>query len=693
MRIFTAKNMLRLSALLLFFASSVISNAQCGAGETPLYLSITTDTWGWEGYWQITPGGNACGDGVIAEGGNPTQVGCDGANGQDASEGNGYDAFVTVEEGPFCANVGETYTLHFVDDWLDGGMNFTVNIFGFDMYTFTGNGNGNAFDFVIEQPLDFDVEGREVLSYSYVQQNDNVVRGEFFSYGGEVITDVEMSYAVNGGAPVTGLISGLNIQPFSSFELSHPVLWNEDADGDYEITVWVSEINGNNDMNTSNDAAAKGVIVGPGIPNVIDDFLVGVPTTEVIADIEDGVDHPRDLDFHPILTRNELWVILKSTENLGGKTVKLTNAGQNNQTALVQQDGNAWHFMSLPTGIAFSRNENFATSPGVYDANHDGGMPFTGPTLWDSDPLVYAQPSGGNGSHIDMLHESPYTMGIASEEENKFWVTCGDHDEIMSYDFREDHGPGNSDHSDGVIYKYPLPGYDEDAEHEVPDHLILDKNTGWLYICNSQQNRIVRLNTNSGTPGADADPHEATAVYKYMDNFEWEVYIDNGLNEPTGIDIIDNRLIVSNYNTGDINIYDISGDAPELLGIVPTGNAGIMGVKIGPDGMIWYVNSITNTIERLNTAPAGVANLNTAFDFDVIPNPASDMITVGYSQLFTYDDVEIQVRDMSGRLIIAERPGNNHSTRIDISAFNAGVYHVVFIGDGVVIGNERVVVK
>ena len=77
--------------------------------------------------------------------------------------------------------------------------------------------------------------------------------------------------------------------------------------------------------------------------------------------------------------------------------------------------------MSLPSGISFSTNGNFATSPSVFDANHNGGTPFTGPSLWSSDPSIYAQPSGGNGSHIDMLHENPNALGIESEEKNIFY--------------------------------------------------------------------------------------------------------------------------------------------------------------------------------------------------------------------------------------------------------------------------------
>jgi hypothetical protein len=279
-----------------------------------------------------------------------------------------------------------------------------------------------------------------------------------------------------------------------------------------------------------------------------------------------------------------------------------------------------------------------------------------------------------------MLHESPYSMGIAWDTGNKFWVTCGDHDEIMSYDFEGDHGPGNSDHSDGVIYKYPIPGYDEDADHEIPDHLVLDQNTGWLYVCNSQQNRVIRINTNTGTPGANVTPHEATAVYKYMDDFVWEECISTGLDAPTGIDIVENRMIVSNYNTGDINLYDISGGFPLLLTTIPTGSNGIMGVKVGPDGLIWYVNSVTDKVMRVNMAPVSVNEVkNHDIVFSISPNPANQYLNAGYSQINSLTKAAIQIVDMSGSTVYNETLNSSHSTRIDISFLANGVYCVKLV--------------
>ena len=43
-------------------------------------------------------------------------------------------------------------------------------------------------------------------------------------------------------------------------------------------------------------------------------------------------------------------------------------------------------------------------------------------------------------------------MGIAHKEDNAFFIFDGNTGDIVLYDFKQDHGPGNADHSDGEIY-------------------------------------------------------------------------------------------------------------------------------------------------------------------------------------------------------------------------------------------------
>lgn len=320
------------------------------------------------------------------------------------------------------------------------------------------------------------------------------------------------------------------------------------------------------------------------------------PNFTVLGTSSNNLNKPYDLDFNPG-KQNELWVVNYATEAMGGSTVIYSNAGLSNQTSVYKKDGNSWHFMSLPTALAFGDNGNFSTSPGVLDANHDGGN-FTGPALWPGDLSIYAiTPPGGNGSHLDMLHESPYSMGVAYEKDNIYWVFDGYYGNICRYDFEDDHGPGNDDHSNGKIRRYKEVTVLKKSG--VPSHMILDKATGWLYICDTGNKRVIRLDTKiAGTKTKDLTPSEPVAEYWEMQGVTWEVFITQGFQEPSGIEIKNNRLFVGDNSNGDVICFDINSKAE--LGRVSTGSKGVKGIKIAADGKLWFVNSVKNELYRMD---------------------------------------------------------------------------------------------
>ena len=319
------------------------------------------------------------------------------------------------------------------------------------------------------------------------------------------ITQMEISYAVNGGTKDWSHLHGLNIQPFETYTFHTYTAWTPAAIGTYTISVEIETVNSKADDDATNDVMTFESEVFPHVTtaNRIDEFLDGEPVLTTIATSSDGLDKPTDLDYFPILVKNELWVINERVESSGGSTTTLYGAGTPEQDALTRIDGNAWHFMSLPTGIAFSNNFNFANSTGVKDANHSNGT-FTGPALWSSDPEIYAQPSGGNGSHLDMQHASPYCMGIANEVDNTFWVTDGWNGHVVRYDFVSDHGPGNDDHADGIVRRYKQIAFKKDGV--VPSHLVLDKEKRWLYVVDNGNDRVVRLDITTGEVVAARPP-------------------------------------------------------------------------------------------------------------------------------------------------------------------------------------------
>jgi hypothetical protein len=345
--------------------------------------------------------------------------------------------------------------------------------------------------------------------------------------------------------------------------------------------------------------------------------------------------------------------------------------------------------MSLPTGIAFSDNFNFATSPGVKDANHNNGT-FTGPALWSSDEDIYAQPSGGNGSHLDMLHGSPYSMGIASESDNAFWVFDGWNETIVRYDFGGDHGPGNDDHSNGKVRRYLEIQVKRDGD--VPSHLVLDKATGWLYVVDNGNDRVLRLDINSGSVvGSLPLINEPLAEHSQMGGVTWEVIEQDSIGRPCGIEVMGNRLLVGDYASGDIHVFDIENGFAHL-GKIATGQAGLTGIKVGPDGAIWYTNRLQNTLTKVVPGEVNATGEQALESLiSVSPNPTSGNLLVRLPELPAGTEVLLEISDLTGRKLLTEK-GGAQVHQFNLGNLSSGIY-LLSIRSGAFFATRKVVLE
>ena len=643
---------------------SIFTFAQCPAGQTEVTIDIGTDNWGFEVYWELAPTGNNCGSSAILFSGGNTSVGCTANN---VTSG-GYANNTTINEGPWCLTDGATYDIISRDGYGDGGAQFVVNIATFPLYTFNASDDSETFSFTVNTPPSIDGAMLKFETAAYVFIGNIDLKGKIKNLGTTTINSMDVNYIINGGTIATQNLSGLNVAPFTTYNYTHPTVWNPASTGSYQVDLWISNINGQGaDAVPANDDLIKIINVKDPIPNIISSYTstTNTFTYDLIVNSSDQIDEPRDLDFHP---NGDLWVTNTGTETSGGSTVKVENPGVVGQSDLWEQDGNAWHFMSLPSGIAFSNNGNFATSTSVLDANHQGNS-FTGPTLWSSDPLIYAKPSGGNGSHIDMLHESPHCMGICSEEENVFWVYDDYNKDIVRYDFVEDHGPGNSDHDDGEVLRYQGMGLSA-INHTIVCHLVLDKNKKWLYFTDGSNQRVMRLDITTGNLGGTPSwgPQETLAEYQKVTGFTFEEVVTTGLVEPAGIDMIDNKLVVTDYSNGDIIFYDVSSIPATEIGRIETNEPGIMGTVIGPNGKIWYANATLNKIVKIEPSTIIISGIEENILLDgnrIYPNPVENTL------FFSNYGNSVQIFDVTGKLVVSE---NNNMNSMDVSKLDNGIY-------------------
>lgn len=663
-----------LAAAIIFCATSQ-AVAQCGVGEAEVTIAVTTDAFGFDTYWQLVPGGNPCGIGTIFTGGN-FNMGCN-TGGWNTQTSGGYAGNTTITEGPWCLNTGEVFDIISIDDGGNVQASFEVIVDGSSVATFQDAGPRSAFSFAAQPPVARDLSVVDLQAPLYRNLGQSFpVRGTVQTFGTTVVNSFDLNYSVDGGAPVVQSISGLNLQMGERYLFEHATPWVPAATGSYSLSVWASNVNGASDLNTVNDAANSTHVISEPRPNIIDDILaVPVPVVMEIANSNQDILVPRDLAFHPELARNELWVLNKDTEASGSSTVKFTGAGTMAQTHLWQEDPNNWHFMSLSTALAFGDNGNFATAPGVFDANHNGGSPFTGISLWSSDPAIYAQNLFGPlGSHLDMLHVNPNAQGIAHERWNRYWVVDGYNQDVVMNDFMQDHGPGFSWHGDAVIRRYSGMTITRDPNDHIVSHCELDPNSNWLYVVDHGGDRLLRLDITTGSPnGAPAfGPFEPYVEYTQMVGETWEVVANTGLVEPAGLAIVDDRLLVSDHATGEIVVYDLSAPGIPEIGRIATNSPGIMGIEVGPDGAIWAVNATTHQLLKIaHTVSVEVGdNSISAPRLQVYPVPTNDRLScVGA----TPND-RLLVIDPAGRAVIEVLTGPSGQADIDVAALAPGEY-------------------
>jgi hypothetical protein len=343
---------------------------------------------------------------------------------------------------------------------------------------------------------------------------------------------------------------------------------------------------------------------------IVEKFGVGFDEV-VIADVSDYLNDPRDLEFHPGRA-NELWIANRATDSI---TI-VENTGLSNQTSQNRADSHRNHFLEEVSAISFgayhpefdwqwgSAQETGNTYCGQAPANY-----FMGPTLWPSSLSHFAVENQNNGngllgSHIDMNHESPFGVGIAHDYDNVYWYNDGYYGELVRYDFKDDHDTGQDDHSDAVVRRYSEISLTH--FYGVPGHMVMDKSNGILYIADAGANRVLWVNTDDASTTStdimnDASRLEPLAEYSEITDVEWGV-LATGLDLPSGIALADGQLFVSENGNGKIVAYELASDGKSgvQLDKIQTTATSIMGLEIGPNGHLYYVDNGQDEVVRID---------------------------------------------------------------------------------------------
>lgn len=417
----------------------------------------------------------------------------------------------------------------------------------------------------------------------------------------------------------------------------------------------------------------------------LDKYITGPNTFTVVGNASNSLSAPHDLDFVPGRP-GEWWVLNK--ESGGGSVVIFFDAGKPTQFSQFRRDSHNDHFMANAVAISMGDNGTFCSAQEIKNTA-SAASTFMGPALWSSDTSIFARSNQNNwingqplGSHLDMIHQSPFGMGVAHDNNNVYWYFDGYNGNICKYDFEMPHPTGGDDHSDGQIFRYT--GVTVARKPNVPSHLALDKQNSWLYIVDGGSGKILRLKTTSGTIGGNltvpSTANEPLGAYKSVINATTETMVASGLTSPCGIDYRSGRIVVSDNADGKLYIYDVTTTPATLKGSINTGAAGVMGVRIDDNNKIWFVNKTTKELVRVdNPNVLGIKETTTGkVVFAAYPNPVQSVLSITISNT-SKEQFFISMADVTGR-VLYQGTTNTETHTIDVSNFANGIYLLAVSG-------------
>ncbi len=320
------------------------------------------------------------------------------------------------------------------------------------------------------------------------------------------------------------------------------------------------------------------------------------PKLTVVHQSQPGWD-PVDLEFNPRSPR-DLWIVNNATNHV---TI-VREPGTTRAQVVERRDPAHSHFMNAPPGIAMAGSvTNWGQLWGTCGDGDNGGNYFMGPTLYSADLTIFGgqNQQTGLGSHLDMLHSTPFCRGIAwAGQGNQFFVFNAMNKSIDFYDFVVDHGPGWDDHSDGVVRRFwnnQVKGVEG-----VMSHVAWNTAEKKLYVADTGNKRILVLDPSVGRKTAPMQGMEQIIERNYYEAPVKVLTADANLQQPSGIESSGGLTFVSDTATSKIHAFDnTNGELVRTLDTkLPPGS--LAGINFGPDGKIYFVDRLASRVYRID---------------------------------------------------------------------------------------------
>ncbi len=132
-------------------------------------------------------------------------------------------------------------------------------------------------------------------------------------------------------------------------------------------------------------------------------------------------------------------------------------------------------------------------------------------------------------------------------------------------------------------------------------YVAFDSTDGFLYIADTGNQRVARLDTTKGIKGGplprQMEPLKDDAVIK--DTTLEEIVPSGTLDAPSGIEVHGDLIYVTDATTSTFHVFDKKGTALRSLATDLPGGA-LSGFVFGPDGKIYFTDKSTSRVVRID---------------------------------------------------------------------------------------------
>ena len=310
--------------------------------------------------------------------------------------------------------------------------------------------------------------------------------------------------------------------------------------------------------------------------------------------LEKGLFRPTDLSFHPE-KKNELWVVAA-----GSDTLLVLFDGTDFASKRKTYRDLSQHFMEEVQAISFGSTKTMATC-GDSRNTYAGLRPpnnFMGPVWWSADTAFMDRYTDISKGHLDMLPSTPQCMGIAGTGDSTYFAFNGYNSTLDWYDFKEPHVPGGDDHTDGVKRRYSEVSLKR--VEGVPSNLVYDKDSKWLYIADTGNGRVIRVNVEAATSTQRLRSFPGDGILDEYKGVKIEEIVKPGgeLKKPSGLALHKGVLYVGDYETGILYAYNLKGEKLNSLD-TELGGGHVGGLTVGPDERIYFID-LKGRVLRIN---------------------------------------------------------------------------------------------